>query len=254
MNIGTAKPSIHQQSIVKHWGIDIVMPTENFSICDYINYSKDKIAEIQARGKNVLIAGGSGFYMKSFLDPVIDNVYIPKNVTDDVENIYAKTGHVGLLTKLKSLNKSGFYKNFDEKNTIKVKKALARCMATGLSMCELKDKYEAMKSSFYFIEKYSMLMVKPIEILKQRVFARTINMVKNGLIEEVDYLLAKNYMQKDSKAAKSVGYKETIDFIESQSTDYDKLVNSIYNNTTSLIKKQLTWFKYQIKFNKLIYT
>jgi len=67
MDIGTAKPDMEEQTQVPHWGIDLVSPDERFTVADFKQYALQKIAEIRARGKIPILAGGTGLYIDSVL-------------------------------------------------------------------------------------------------------------------------------------------------------------------------------------------
>lgn len=67
MDIGTAKPTLAEQGLVKHWGIDLVKPGERFTVADWKAYAEDKISEIRARGNLPIIAGGTGLYVDALV-------------------------------------------------------------------------------------------------------------------------------------------------------------------------------------------
>ena len=76
MDIGTAKPTLAERSRVVHHGIDLVEPSEKFSVGDYLAFAVPCVADILARGKRVLVTGGSGFYLKAFYAPVTDEIEV----------------------------------------------------------------------------------------------------------------------------------------------------------------------------------
>lgn len=67
MDIGTAKPNKDEQKQISHWGLDIIGPGRRFTVADFKNYAKDKIADIHQRGKLSIIVGGTGLYIDSIL-------------------------------------------------------------------------------------------------------------------------------------------------------------------------------------------
>src|SRR5471032_1252020 len=96
MDIGTAKPSPADRALLPHHGLDLSDPEKTFSVGDYRDYAARTVAEIQARGKKVLVIGGSGFYLKCFFSPVADGVDIPPEVEVEVSAL-EKTGGLPLL-------------------------------------------------------------------------------------------------------------------------------------------------------------
>ena len=77
MDIGTAKPMPDEMQGVPHWGIDLVEPNDRFTVVDFQRYAKEKIAEIQGRGRLPIIAGGTGLY--------VDALVYDYHFTDDVK-------------------------------------------------------------------------------------------------------------------------------------------------------------------------
>lgn len=67
MDIGTAKPTIEERQIIPHYGIDLVEPGERFTVADWKEYAKSKIAEIKSRGKVPIIVGGTGLYIDALI-------------------------------------------------------------------------------------------------------------------------------------------------------------------------------------------
>lgn len=67
MDIGTAKPTLTEQGLVKHWGIDLVEPGERFTVADWKNYAEQKINEIKKRGNLPIVAGGTGLYIDALI-------------------------------------------------------------------------------------------------------------------------------------------------------------------------------------------
>lgn len=67
MDIGTAKPSVEEQKLVPHWGIDLVRPGERFTVADWKEYAEKKIKEIEAKGKIAMIVGGTGLYIDALV-------------------------------------------------------------------------------------------------------------------------------------------------------------------------------------------
>ena len=81
MDIGTAKPTKEEMQGVPHWGIDIVGPGERFTVADFCEYAREKIAEIRARGRLPIIAGGTGLY--------VDALVFDYQFNDDVKKTYS---------------------------------------------------------------------------------------------------------------------------------------------------------------------
>ncbi|MDR1255232.1 MAG: tRNA (adenosine(37)-N6)-dimethylallyltransferase MiaA [Puniceicoccales bacterium] len=256
MDIGTAKPSKIQQACVPHWGIDLIYPNEYFSIKNYLTYAQRCVSEIFSRNHNVLVVGGSGFYLKSFLAPVVDEYEGNPSIMRAIDKWEEQMGVDFILKKLKALNPLGLPNSLNIGNLRKVKKALLRCLTTGLPLHALHKNFERMQTPFALIPKRAIYILWPLELLKLRVQKRTKQMLLVGLIEEVRFLLENNYLLENTPAALTIGYRETVRFLTctSQSKqDLCTLEEQIVYNTCQLIKKQNTWFRHQFKFDAYLY-
>src|SRR5687767_3257495 len=84
MDIGTAKPTAAERARVPHHLIDVCAVTERMDITEYVKLARRAVLEIQARGHEVLVTGGSGFYLKAFFAPVADTIEVPPQIRDQV--------------------------------------------------------------------------------------------------------------------------------------------------------------------------
>ncbi len=82
MDIGTAKPTKEEMRGVQHWGIDLVEPDERFTVVDFVQYAKQKIAEIRERGHFPIIAGGTGLYVDALVYDYQFNNVVKKTYSD----------------------------------------------------------------------------------------------------------------------------------------------------------------------------
>ena len=251
MDIGTAKPTPEEQSNVKHWGIDLVTPNTYFSIKDYISYTHPRVRDILHRGHNILVVGGSGFYLKSFLVPVSDDIVIPETIKQKISKLEQEGGLDLLIKKLQSLN-SDQPLTLDLKNPRKVKKTLARCWASGKTLYDLEHALEQQKRPFQDLHPETFLIQRPLEILRLRIRKRVENMLNQGLTDEVRHLLNTGQLIPNTPAACAIGYRETIQYLLNK-TSKEQLQEQIIQNTYMLVKKQMTWFRHQMHFHHYLY-
>lgn len=85
MDIGTAKPTIDEMMGVPHWGIDLVEPNDRFTVVDFCKYAREKIAEIRARGRLPIVAGGTGLYVDALIYGYQFNDVVKNNYSDRQE-------------------------------------------------------------------------------------------------------------------------------------------------------------------------
>lgn len=244
MDIGTAKPSEIEREGVPHYGIDIASVDEPFNVKSYCDFSKKIIDEVYARGKKLLILGGSGFYLKSFFDPVVDDLEISESVTHYVLSLYEEDGLERMVQELHKLNPDGLG-DLDICNPRRVQKALMRCLGSGKSLNELKKSFKNQEMPFQEFEKKITILDRNPEVLKERISNRVFQMLNFGLIDEVKILMQQG-IEKNPSAASAIGYRETIRWLKSGHENEDDLAEAIILSTNKLVAKQRKWFRTQI--------
>ncbi|MDR0693152.1 MAG: tRNA (adenosine(37)-N6)-dimethylallyltransferase MiaA [Puniceicoccales bacterium] len=249
VDIGTAKPKPADRKGIGHHCMDLVEPSEKFDVSMFIEAAQRAIDSIVSSGKNVVVVGGSGFYLKSFYHPVVDGIKIPRNVSDLVDSVHAKSGLDGVVPMLISAN-GGLCPPIDMKNPRRVMAALKRCLAYGRTFGEVQSNFASLVSPFKQYQKHTILLERDREDLKLRIWERTKKMLRGGLIDEVKFLLS-SYDQLGDSVKNAIGYRETINWIRGSTTE-DALVDEISQNTLKLVKKQKTWFKKQIPIDEKI--
>ena len=247
MDIGTAKPTSEEQQTVRHWGIDIAESNEPFSIKDFVAYAQKCVSDITARGKNVLAVGGSGLYLKSFLLPVTDDVHPNATVREELAALKANGGIEVLRERLLKCDPQAS-KYVEFKNSRNVRKALERCLTTGLPLSEVLKNFQQQPTPYASLTKVTVCLCRPLEILKLRIRLRVHKMLQNGLIDEVRRLKEEGKLLPDTPASAAIGYREILKFLK-QPTSLDVLEREIVNDTYGLVKKQLTWFRHQMAFD-----
>jgi tRNA dimethylallyltransferase len=244
MDIGTAKPSVEERARVPHHLIDLQPVDQPYDIVAYVRDAEAALAGIFKRGKSVVVTGGSGFYLKSFFSPVIDQVKVSEVIKAEVATLYVKQGLAGLLDALRTHSPTGLG-NLDIQNPRRVLRALERCKASGKDLPRLQAEFAARPEPYADYSKHYVLLERSKDALERRIVCRAEQMVRCGLIEEVETLIQKG-LCKNPSAASAIGYRETIAHLEGKLKRED-LIPSIVKNTLHLVKKQRTWFRTQLR-------
>lgn len=227
LNIGSAKPTIEEQQEVPHHLIDIKHPTEEYSVYDYQVDGRKKIEELRKRGKNIIVVGGTGLYIKALL-------YDYRFTKGTTNNKYEELSNEELYQKVKKL---------DEKIDIHPnnRKRLVRYL----------NKYENNEEITHNKDKplYDTLVIGltlPRDILYERINTRVENMIKEGLVEEVEGL--KKYYKSSRVLTTAIGYKEFINYFTHKET-LEEVVDKIKLDSRHYAKRQYTFFNHQLKTN-----
>ena len=239
MNLGTAKPTAAERARVPHHLIDICAVNERMDVTHYVTKARAAVQEISARGRPVLVTGGSGFYLKAFFAPVADEVAVPAELRAEVAGLPLADA----LARLQTLNPAGLGA-LDTANPRRVTRALERCLASGRSVAELAEAFARQPGPFAEWKVELTRLERPPAELAGRIEARVAAMLREGLVDEVRQLLAAG-LRDNPSAARAIGYREVIDFLEGKLPE-EKLAAEIGRNTRALVKKQRTWFRTQL--------
>jgi tRNA dimethylallyltransferase len=243
MDIGTAKPTKEELAKVPHHCIDMNPVNQSFDITQFDVLARKTVEDILSRGKSVVITGGSGFYLKSFFEPVVDTIEVSDAVRAESESLFVEQGLSGLLDRLNVISPEGLG-NLDTLNPRRVQRALERCLASGKSLPVLQKEFAERPKPYASFKKHFILLEREAEALKDRVARRAKCMLESGLIDEVKGLL-KMGIEENSNAANAIGYRESIAFLRGE-IEESELLPLIIKNTNGLVKKQKTWFRSQL--------
>jgi len=242
MDIGSAKPTAAQQARVRHHGLDLVEPSQRYSVAQYVEYAQAVIADATTRGKRILITGGSGFYLAAFFGPVTDSLPIGDAVINEVRALQER-GPTAVLARLQELEGTTLPAWLDQQNPIRVAKALERRLASGRTLDELRDDFLQRPGPFTGHRVTSELLERPDDELRQRIAQRTREMLRDGLIAEAEHLLTLQ-LDPELASARAVGYRATMDWIQGGKTvALDGLAERINLDTWALVRKQRKWFR-----------
>lgn len=242
MDIGTAKPTKAELARVPHRCVDVADPGgKAYSVSDYIAEAKRAMDDALAAGSPVLVAGGSGFYLKSFFAPVTDTL----EIADDLRAALAALSSAEALARLRELEP---YPPLwlDLNNPRRVLKALERRLASGRSLADLKADFDAAPGPFDDFDKKLVVLTRDPESLERRIRLRVDLMLRDGLVDEVKALMLRG-LNPDSPAAVAVGYRETIAWLaEGEPGGVTALAETISLSTRRLAAKQRKWLRGQL--------
>lgn len=243
MDIGTAKPTAAERARVPHHLVDTGAVRERMDVAHYVRLAVAAVDSILARGRQVLVTGGSGFYLKAYFAPVADEVDVPAAIRAEVEQVLAERGLDAVVRELRRLNPAGLG-DLDVRNPRRVTRALERCRAAGRTLAELRKEFEARPGPFARHAVKLRVLVRDKPDLDQRITERVGAMLRAGLVDEVRRLRAEG-LEENPSAARAIGYRETLDFLAGRLPEAE-LAPLIARNTRALVRKQRTWFRTQL--------
>lgn len=236
LDVGTAKPTSEQLHRIPHHFIDLFNPDEEYSAGRYGQEACAKISELFARGKQPILVGGSGLYVRAVIDGFFPGPGKNEEIREQLEHEARTAGPEALLEKLKSLDPDSAAK-MNATNTRRIIRALEVYYATGQPISRL-HKMQDTKPPFGVVQ-FGLEWKR--QELYERIDRRVHRMLHDGLVDEVQQLNAKGFSRKIN-ALNTVGYKEVFDMLDGAITE-GEMGELIKRNTRRFAKRQLTWFR-----------
>ena len=237
MDIGTAKPTPEERQTAPHHLIDCVDISQSFSVADYQSLADAAITDIQNRGKQVLLVGGAGLYFRAIVDGLFEGPGADPLLRERFEQEVAQHGVDVLHERLRACDPEAADR-IHPNNVVRVIRALEVYELTGTPMSKHQQQWHQGDQRYPII---AFCLTMPRALLYQRIEQRVDVMLANGLIAEVESLLAVGYAR-DTVALRSFGYKELIAYLDGKCT-YLEAVEQLKQNTRRFAKRQLTWFR-----------
>lgn len=238
MNIGSAKPTIDEMQGIKHYLIDVVEPTERFSVAEYKKRAEQAIEEILKKGKVPIVIGGTGLYANSLIygieyneiefDEKFRNDLMKKAETEEsLQLLYEEAKKIDPIAVEKISNN-------DKKRIIRI---LEIFHSTGKTKTQ--QEIESRMNSIKYDYKVFGINIER-SILYERINKRVDIMIEQGLIKEVQDIIAK--YNDFPTAMQAIGYKEIVEYLNGKITK-EEAIEKIKQESRRYAKRQITWFK-----------
>lgn len=237
LDIGTAKVTNDEMEGIIHHLIDIKEPTENYSVKDFQDQVRLKIKEITNRGKLPIIVGGTGLYIKAALY----DYEFGESQIDHQEYVikYQNYSNKDLYDRLVAIDESSA-RALHPNNRQRVLRAIAIYESTGVKKSETLAKQ---KHELIYDAKFIGLTLKR-DVLYERINQRVDLMMEQGLFQEIDDLMKKNYSP-ELQSMKAIGYKEWFAYFKGEQS-LEETLELIKKNSRNYAKRQYTWFNNQV--------
>ena len=235
LKILSARPFQKNYQKIKHHLYGFQTVKKNFSVGDWLKLVNQKILEIKKRKKIPILVGGTGLYFKALTDGIVNIPNIPMRFRTKIRSLYKKIGSkkfYSKLIKMDPLSKNNI-NPYDEQRSIR---AYEIKLFTKKSMY---DWFKNTKSNYKKNDFYKIYIDFPRNDLLNRIRARTLEMIKKGVISEVKKIL-KLKVSKDKSAIKAIGINELRDYIDKK-IKIEEVIEKISIKTRQYAKRQSTW-------------
>lgn len=239
MPIATAVATKEEQEGVPHHLVEFLDADQTFSVADYVEFAKSKIAEITSRGRVPIVAGGTGL----FVDSLVKNISFSEvGSNSEIRNELAEKSNEELYEKLLKLDANAA-EDIHPNNRKRVIRALELCMS-GISKTEQNENSMLVDSPYDAL--YIGIGYKDRQKLYDRINKRVDLMLEAGLENEARQMLGKQGLT----ARQAIGHKELQPYIDGKIT-LDEATENLKRETRRYAKRQLTWFRRNENINWL---
>jgi tRNA dimethylallyltransferase len=239
LDVGSAKATAEERARVPHHLVDIRNPDEDFSAADYAHLARAAVADITARGRLPIVAGGTGLYLRALLTGLFEGPSRDEALRARLEGMADRFGNARLHRALRRVDAEAAAR-IQPEDRLRVIRALEVFRLTGRPLSEQH------RSGTEPLRGYRTLIVglaPDREELRRRVEGRTREMFARGLLEEVRGLIARGYGP-ERRPLQAIGYRQAVEVLAGRLGVADAEA-AIVTETMRYAKRQRTWFRHQ---------
>ena len=235
-DIATAKLPLDARRGIPHHLIDILDPDELFTAGEYARLAREAIADITARGRLPILAGGTGFYLRALVEGLFEGPSRDQGLRDRLANREAR--RTGSLHRLLKRFDSAAAEKIHPNDVPKVTRALEVCLLTRRPVSEL---FRRGRDALHGYRVLKLGLLPERELLYPLLDTRFAAMFEGGLVEEVRHILSLGFAP-ECKPFESHGYKQVLQLIRGELTPRDAVFYA-QRSTRQYAKRQITWFR-----------
>jgi tRNA dimethylallyltransferase len=232
LNIGVAKPTPEELAAVPHYFINSHSVADEVTAATFEHLALHHTEELFKKTPTVVMVGGTGLYIRAFTDGLDTIPPVDQSIRSHIRLHYDEHGLGWLQTEIEKYDPA-YYAAGEILNPQRLMRALEVRLSTGQSILSFQNR-EPRQRPFKII---TIGLQLPREQLNQRINDRVDNMMKQGLLQEVQSLQP----YRAHNALQTVGYKELFHYLDGKTT-LEAATAAIKTNTRQYAKRQLTWF------------
>ncbi len=238
IEIATAKPTMEERRGVPHHLIDYVDPNINYTAADWSRDAAEKIVDIESRGMVPILVGGTGFYLRTLMNPLFDAPSTDEAIRKRLKVIKEKRGPEFLHRLLTKIDPDSAERLFP-RDYVRVMRALEVYFQTGERLSEQQPNRAEPPE---FASRIRLIVLEPPRAdLYAKINARTEEHFAAGLVDEVKQLLAAG-VKHDRNALGSHGYRRVCEHLRGERT-LESAIEQSKQDVRNYAKRQLTWFR-----------
>ena len=235
LDIGTAKPTRKERARAPHHGVDLVEPGERYSAGHFARDAARWLPDIRARGKQPIIVGGTGLYVRAFAEGLFLEPALDPARRRSLDAWTARLEPIELLRWAARLDPS-----FRGGGRQRAARAIEVALLSGRPL----SYWQQAARSQGAIDPWYIVLTVPRPVLHQRIARRAEEMVRRGLIEEVASVLAEGHPP-NAPGLDGIGIREAVEYLHGTRAR-DTVAEAITVGTRQYAKRQQTWFRHQL--------
>jgi tRNA dimethylallyltransferase len=238
LDIGSAKPTLQERAEVRHHLVDVADPDEPFSAAGYSRLAREALADVAARGKLAIVAGGTGLYLRALLQGLFEGPSRDEGLRGRLEALAVRFGDARLHRHLARVDPEAAAR-IPARDRVRVVRALEVYHLTGRPISE------GQRGGARPLRGFRVLVVgldPGRDPLRDAVERRTREMLARGLVEETRALVARYGPR--LRPLQSIGYRQAVAVVRGE-MDVAQAQASIVTETMRFAKRQRTWFRHQ---------
>ena len=238
MDVGTAKITPEEMQGIRHFGIDILNPDQNYDVTEFVSMAHEAMEQIYADEKIPVLCGGTGFYIQALAyDIDFGDEQVDIDYRKELKKFADKNGTEALHEKLREVDPESA-EAIPAGNVKRVIRALEYFKNHGTKISEHNAEERRRKSPY---ELYFFVLTDERKKLYERIDKRVDRMMDAGFLDEAERIYDL-IGDKECTAAKAIGYRELFEYFRGECS-LEEAVSKIKQDSRHFAKRQLTWFK-----------
>ncbi|MEP6944341.1 MAG: tRNA (adenosine(37)-N6)-dimethylallyltransferase MiaA [Acidobacteriota bacterium] len=238
IELATAKPSPAEMRGVPHHLINYVDPNVNYSAAEWAGDAAEKIAEIESRGRHVVLVGGTGFYLRTLRQPLFESPRTDEKLRDRLRSSYERRGAEHLHSILSRVDPNAAA-GLPQRDHVRVSRALEVYFQTGE---RISTKQPLRAEPPAFAERIRLFVLSPPRaLLYEKINARTEEHFAAGLVDEVKHLRAA-HVKDSTNALGAHAYRRVCEYLRGERS-LESAIDRSKQDVRNYAKRQLTWFR-----------
>ena len=242
MNIGTGKPTQEILDIAPHRLIDIADPADAYSASEFRGDAIAEIKDVLAQGDTPLLVGGTMLYFRVLRDGLADMPHADSGIRAEIEELAEREGWEAVHQQLARVDPASAAR-IHPNDPQRLQRALEVFRVSGKTMTAMHSEGQTdLKLEQPFNLHFFAIQPEDRSVLHRQIEQRFKQMLRDGLLAEVEMLHSRKDLNPLLPSIKSVGYRQVWQYIEGE-LDYDGMIEKSIIATRQLAKRQLTWLR-----------